>query len=133
MAYGNTNGWWFPAGGGEDVNTSGINLTLAIATSELLVAPAAGYTQETANGTYTLKSGPGVFYGATVTVAGSADTVTVYDNTSGSGTVLVPSTSIASAGPVTTNFPTGIGVRFTLGLTVVMAGTTSPTILFFWS
>lgn len=130
--YGITNGFWFPFGGGEDVNTSGINLTLQVASSALEVAPAASYTLENANGTYTLKTGPGVFYGALVTTAGSADTLTAYDNTAASGTVLVNAASVASAGAVTTGFPAGIGIRFVNGLTVVLAGTTAPTILIFW-
>jgi len=66
-----------------------------------------------------LVTGPGVFKGMAV-IAGAAATVTIYDNTSGSGTVVAVA-QLAGAGTVV-DTPMD-GVFFATGLFAVLTGT----------
>lgn len=78
----------------------------------------ANFRNSVANETVTVKSGSGILTRITVGVAGSASTVTVYDNTAASGTKIgVFSTSAAHR-------TIELDCAFTTGLTFVTAGTT---------
>lgn len=89
-------------------------------------ASAAGgyvYNHQSANGTTTIKSGSGTLHSVTVNNAGTTDTITLYDNTAGSGTVIAV---IGSSSEATFMYD----IAFTTGLTAVIAGTTSPDVTF---
>lgn len=78
------------------------------------------------NSTTTVKSGAGVLAGIFIGTPGATDTITIYDNTAGSGTVLsVINDGTSSANMLT--FPSP-GIAFSTGLTLVVAGTTAPDI-----
>lgn len=77
------------------------------------------YNHQAANGTTTIKSGAGFLHTITVGTVGATDTITVYDNTAGSGTVIAVIND-ATSGTYT------LDVGFITGLTIVIAGTTAP-------
>jgi hypothetical protein len=85
------------------------------------------YTHLNANGTTTIKSGAGGLHTVTVNVkGGTGSTVTVYDNTTASGTI------IAVIDP-TQNLVTMVyDITFLTGLTVVLGGGTAPDITISW-
>jgi len=69
------------------------------------------------NATTVVKSSPGILHLITVNKAGSAWTITVYDNTQGSGEIIaqIDGTSVGSF---------AYNVYFETGLTIVTSGTT---------
>jgi hypothetical protein len=71
-----------------------------------------------------LFTGPGVYQGMAV-IAGAAATVTLYDNTAGSGTVVAVA-QLAGAGTVIDAPPAG--VFFSKGLFAVLTGAPSGTV-----
>lgn len=82
-----------------------------------------GASHLSANGTTTIRSGEGLLGMVTINTKGaSANTCTIYDNTAGSGTVL--------AVIDTTVTPQSLfyGVKYTVGLTVVVATGTAADI-----
>ena len=85
----------------------------------------ATYLNITTNETTVVKSGDGVFYGFTINNIGftTAGTITVYDNTAGSGTLIGTWTIPIHA----TKFfpPVWLNASFATGLTIVTA-TTAP-------
>lgn len=87
-------------------------------------SPSGGYSflNLAANATTTIKSGAGTLHTITINTLGTADTVTVYDNTAGSGTKIA--TINAALSQTTFTFD----AAFATGLTVVIAGTTAPDI-----
>ena len=81
-------------------------------------APTGGisYSHINSNGTVTVKSGAGWLHTITINIKGaSGNTITVYDNTSGSGTV------IAVIDPTAQLVTLTFDVTFTTGLTIVTA------------
>lgn len=74
-----------------------------------------------ANGTYLLKDGPGNL--RRVLLSGMAGTLTFYDNTVGSGTVLCSMTGPCQPGTVECDIP------FVLGLTAVAASGPDVTVV----
>jgi hypothetical protein len=85
------------------------------------------YTHLNANGTTTIKSGAGLLHTLTINIKGaSGNTVTLYDNTSGSGTV------IAAIDPTANLVTLDFDVAFLTGLTVVIATGTAPDITVSW-
>ncbi|MDE1867652.1 MAG: hypothetical protein KGI08_08100 [Thaumarchaeota archaeon] len=74
--------------------------------------------------TTTVKTGSGLLHTINVTTAGAAaSTITVYDNTAGSGTVIA-----TLDGTVVHSYV--FDVEFLTGLTVVIAGSTAPKVTF---
>jgi hypothetical protein len=81
---------------------------------------AINYSNLTANGTTTIKSGPGLLHTITINTKGaSSNTATVYDNTSGSGTKIA---TIDTTAQVQTLL---FDIAFTTGLTIVVASGTA--------
>jgi hypothetical protein len=75
------------------------------------------------NGTTTIKSGAGWLHNIVINVKGSSgNTITVYDNTAASGTIIAVIDPTAQL--VTLNYDVG----FTTGLTVVLASGTAADI-----
>lgn len=92
----------------------------------------ASYSRITGNTTSTVKSGVGVLRGIIIGNNSSGGTVTVYDNTAGSGTVIMRLQCGTAAGGLlsSTGIPAPLligplGIKFTTGLTVVTAGASS--------
>lgn len=85
-----------------------------------------GYKTVTQAAPVTVKSGPGALVGITVT-ASSAGTVTVYDNTAASGTVLFTKSSLAVGDVV--HFG-GLGLACNTGLHVVVGGTGTVNVMY---
>lgn len=76
-----------------------------------------------ANATTTLRTGAGVLHKVTINTAGaSSNTITLYDNTAASGTVLA--TIDGTAGPLTLDY----NIRFSTGLTAILATGTAAKI-----
>lgn len=84
-----------------------------------------GYTTVTQAAAATVKTGPAKFCGLTVTVS-TAGTVTIYDNTAASGTVLFTKSSLAVGDVI--HFG-GIGIAAKNGLHVVCGGTATVVVL----
>ena len=85
---------------------------------------ASSYAHLNSTGTTTIKSGAGILRRVVINTKGGAfNTFTVYDNTSGSGTVIA---AIDTANGVSGNFE--YNVAFSTGLTVVGATGTSADI-----
>jgi hypothetical protein len=73
-------------------------------------------------------TGPGIFYGVTITTDGSNNcTVSIYDNTAGSGNTLMPAGTVVSGSARTWPYGLNPGVLFNNGLygTISTAGTCS--------
>jgi hypothetical protein len=88
---------------------------------------ALSYTHLNANGTTVVKSGAGWLHTLTINIKGaSGNTVTVYDNTAGSGTV------IAVIDPTQNLVTLTFDAAFTVGLTVVIATGTAADITLSW-
>lgn len=85
------------------------------------------YTNITSKTTTTCKTGPGVLKAIIINKAGSSDTLTVYDNTAGSGTTIGSITVTASV-----NFVFTYEAAFSTGLTVVSGGTTAGDYTVIW-
>lgn len=85
------------------------------------------YSNITTATTTTVKSGAGVLLGVNVNTLVASATITVYDNTAGSGTkigtITLPST-ITGDDPI----PISLGIAFTTGLTLVTSGLTDLTV-----
>jgi hypothetical protein len=86
---------------------------------------AGGYTYShlAANATTTVKSGAGTLHAIVINTQGATDTITMYDNTAGSGTVI----GVINDGS-TSAVSIPYDIAFATGLTLVVAGTTSPDI-----
>jgi hypothetical protein len=84
------------------------------------------------NATTTVKSGAGTLSCVTINNPGSGGTCTIYDNTAGSGTIIMTLT-ISSGGvnPVSTAL-SNLGCEFATGLTVVTAGSAANNFTFFY-
>jgi len=79
------------------------------------------YTNISGAATTVIKSGSGFLYGIIVNTPVASGSITIYDNTSGSGTKIATITypaTLLSSGPVSVPFY----VNFQTGLTVVTAG-----------
>lgn len=74
-----------------------------------------------------VKAGPGVLIGIMVN-SHSSGTIKLWDNTAGSGTVLLNTTTFA-AGPTVWSIPGG-GVGFNTGLFITVGGTIDYTVLY---
>lgn len=85
-----------------------------------------GYKQVTQAAAVTLKNGPAGLFGVIV-VASTAGTVTIYDNTAASGTVLLTKSTLAVG--ETIHFG-GLGVAAKNGLHVVCGGTATVNVLY---
>ncbi len=85
-----------------------------------------GYKNVTQAAATTLRSGPVRLYGLTVT-ASTAGTVTIYDNTAASGTVLFTKSSLAVGDVI--HFG-GNGIAAGNGLHVVCGGTATVNVFF---
>ena len=94
-------------------------------------AGAAQYTRITSNTTTVVKQGNGIFFGIVTVAAGTSWQAAVYDNASGVGAVLVPTSTLALGG-LTTGLPPGIGVVFEQGLTVITSGTAAGDAYVLW-
>jgi hypothetical protein len=85
------------------------------------------YTHLNANGTTVVKAAPGFLHTLTINVKGATgNTITLYDNTSGSGTV------VAVIDPTQNLVTLAFDVNFMTGLTVVIATGTAPDITLSW-
>jgi hypothetical protein len=85
------------------------------------------YTHLAANGTTVIKSSGGMLHTITINIKGSSsNTITVYDNTSGSGTV------IAVIDPTANLVTLDFDVQFNTGLTLVIATGTAGDITVSW-
>lgn len=102
------------------------SLPVAIASNQsTLTVQQAGYSFQniTTSTTTTVKTGAGVLNGVTVNSKGTiASTITIYDNTAGSGTKIGTIDSLNLAGQFV------FGVAFATGLTLVTTGTAAPDI-----
>lgn len=85
-----------------------------------------GYRNVTQAAAATLKTGPAKLFGLTVT-ASTAGTVTIYDNTAASGTVLFTKSSLAVGEVI--HFG-GVGLAANTGLHVVCGGTATVNVMF---
>lgn len=85
-----------------------------------------GYRNVTQAAAATLKTGPAKLFGLMVT-ASTAGTVTIYDNTAASGTVLFTKSSLAVGEVI--HFG-GVGLAANTGLHVVCGGTATVNVMF---
>jgi hypothetical protein len=85
-----------------------------------------GYRQVTDASPTTLKSGPAKFYGLTV-IASTSGAVTIYDNTSASGTVLFTKSGLVAGDVI--HFG-GVGISANNGLHVVCGGTATINVMY---
>lgn len=98
-------------------------LRIALLCGSLAVAPAAAQVQPfqyqniTTKTTTTVKSAPGTLHAITFNNPVATGTVTIYDNTAGSGTTIGTITVPSSPQPVTVTYD----VQFWTGLTIVTA------------
>ncbi len=85
-----------------------------------------GYKNVTQAAAVTVKTGPAKFYGLTVTIS-TAGTVTIYDNTAASGTVLFTKSSLTVGDVI--HFG-GVGLAANNGLHVVCGGTATVNVMY---
>jgi hypothetical protein len=103
------------------------NSTPWLTTNTASAAGGYSYSHLAANATTTVKSGAGTLHSIVINTPGVADTITVYDNTSSTGTI-IGVINDASASAVTLPYD----AAFSTGLTVVVAGTTPPDVTILW-
>lgn len=77
------------------------------------------YNHIAANATTVVKSGPGLLHWVTINNPGTAETITMYDSTTASGTLIGTHTAPAQGAIYEYD------IMFTNGLTIVTAGTTA--------
>lgn len=83
------------------------------------------YARVTTEATQTVKYGPGILHRITLNDP-TGTLITLYDNTSGSGTTIAVINTPAQADPVTLVY----GCQFSNGLTIVSTGTWDATVIF---
>lgn len=76
--------------------------------------------------TNTVKSGPGTLWRITLNKPAALSTVTIYDNTAGSGTVIGIITNTTDVKPYFLDY----GLRFETGLTIVTSGADDLSVVF---
>ena len=110
---------------GQTTMSASVPVVLASNHSDIVTKKSASsYAHLNSTGTTTIKSGAGILRRVVINTKGGAfNTFTVYDNTSGSGTVIA---AIDTANGVSGNFE--YNVAFSTGLTVVGATGTSADI-----
>ena len=92
--------------------------------ASITVAQRNKYKNVIGNATTVVKSGSGVLNGIIIGNSTTGGTATIYDNTAGSGTVIMAFTlPTGGVNPVPTGI-TMLGIEFTTGLTIVTAGST---------
>lgn len=113
-----------PAALGQTTMSASLPVTLASNQSTITTQMAGWSFQNiTTSTTTTVKSGAGVLHIVNVNTLGTvASTVTVYDNTSGSGTKIATINSLTLSGPFQYD------IAFSTGLTLVTTGTAAPDI-----
>jgi hypothetical protein len=100
---------------------------VALGVSGSVAIAGSNYTNITSKTTTVVKTGPGVLKSIIINKAGSADTLTIYDNTAGSGTTIGTITVTASV-----NFVFNYEAAFSTGLTIVSGGTTAGDYTVIW-
>lgn len=115
------------------VNSSGQISTTAAAGelsqfNRLAGGAIASYFPITTQTTSVVKNGTGILYGVYVVTGVATSTVTVYDNTAGSGQKLIDTASCATSGTFIPAGAAGMGVICTTGITAVTA-TANPNII----
>lgn len=88
----------------------------------------AGFTQITTNGTTTVKSGSGVFFGINPIAIGVTASVSAFDGTA----ALIGTGALSLINGLINAGPSGVGVRFGTSLLVVTAGVTPATVNALW-
>lgn len=93
--------------------------------------PQAGFTPTniTTSTTTQVKTGPGILGGLSINTGQAGASVTIFDNTSASGTKLGTFSAAAQGGPT---FPLA-GMSFKIGLCVVTAGATPADVTVSWA
>ncbi len=104
--------------------TSAGAASLAAKTNPFPTGANCAFVNVATNTTTTAKTGAGIFYGIVVN-ATAAGTITIYDNTAGSGTKIGTLKSSIAEGSYSFH-----GVNFSTGLTVVTAAASDITILY---
>ncbi len=119
-----SNATQLPAALGQTTMAASLPVTLASNQSTITDQPAGWSFQNiTTSTTTTVKSGAGVLHIVNVNTLGTiASTVTVYDNTAGSGTKIATINSLSLSGPFQYD------IAFSTGLTIVTTGTSAPDI-----
>lgn len=98
---------------------------MAQAYTDTSVMAPGNFARIAANGTTIIKTGAGVLVGLTINTAGAAaNTLTLYDNTAGSGTVIALINTVSGVESLLYN------VIFGTGLTAVLATGTAADITF---
>lgn len=101
----------------------GMKVKLTDAASGLPAPLTGSYTNMAAGATTVIKSGAGVLFAVIVNNPGTTITLTLYDNTAGSGTKIA---TIALAAGQNLSY----GLNFGTGLTAVLSGTADVTIVY---
>lgn len=96
-------------------------LVVAVSPNSTVTPAGFSYKNITTDATTTVKSAAGVLHTITFNAPTATETVTIYDNTAGSGTKIGTITIPASPMPITLTYD----VSFTTGLTIVTATATS--------
>lgn len=91
--------------------------------NRMAIEEALSFSVITTQTTTTVKSGAGRLVRLVISVPVATATVTVYDNTAGSGTQIMPPITIGAA-PAYGPFSVMVGASFTTGLTIVTATAT---------
>lgn len=103
-------------------DANGMKVKLTDANSGLAAPLTGSYLNMAAGATTTVKSGAGVLFAIIVNNPGTTITLTLYDNTAGSGTTIA--TIALTAGTLS------YGLNFATGLTAVLSGTANVTIVY---
>lgn len=104
-------------------DANGMKVKLTDANSGLAAPLTGSYLNMAAGATTTAKSGAGVLFAVIVNNPGTTITLTLYDNTAGSGTKIA---TIALVAGMNLQY----GLNFGTGLTAVLSGTADVTIVY---
>jgi len=113
------------SGNGQEplADENGLKVKLTDASSGLAAPLTGSYANMAAGATTVIKSGAGVLFAVVVNNPGTTQTLTLYDNTAGSGTLIG---TIALLAGMNLQY----GLNFGTGLTAVLSGTADVTIVY---
>jgi hypothetical protein len=128
--------------GNIKIAINGVNLSGREAVNAIFLLscfPTPNYQNLTGNGTTTIKSGPGILSSIIINNANTGGTITVYDNTSASGTVIANlqigtpvGGLLSTTGLVNPIMLSNLNTMFSNGLTVVTSGSNNNNITIYY-
>jgi hypothetical protein len=122
LGYDGANWQYAGINGSHALKVDGSAVTQPVSGTVTANSPSNSFANLSTLATTVVKSGAGTLHSITINTLGTADTATVYDNTSAAGTKIATINTTVSQGTMI------FDIHFSTGLTVVLAGGAAPDI-----